>query len=143
MIYIYIYISVKLSNTELGPPFKKSLIDKETIRSKDRKIRSDARTSQLGEPSLRSLCPCVRMLLDLHVFGIHSPQLHSFDLPSCPSPILAHSLSVFRWIFPAALLGTSSTKTTPPVKYLCLATLVLIHSRSSCSLAAPLDLSWT
>lgn len=67
---------------------------------------------------------------------------YSFDLPTRAS-FFAHSLRTFLWILPAALLGTSSTKTTPPVKYLCLATLLFIHSWISSELAAPSDVSRT
>ena len=81
----------------------------------------------------------------IHLLAPHPaspPADYSFDLPTRAS-FFAHSLRTFLWILPAALLGTSSTKTTPPVRYLCLATLLFIHSWISSELAAPSDVSRT
>ena len=81
----------------------------------------------------------------IHLLACHPhlrPIHYNFDLPTCPS-FFAHSLRTFLWILPAALLGTSSKKTTPPVRYLCFDTLPFIHSWISSELAAPSDLSST
>ncbi len=53
-----------------------------------------------------------------------SPDLDSISSAS----LFAHSLMIFRWIFPLASFGTSGMNTTPPVNHLCFATRDLIHS---------------
>ena len=87
----------------------------------------------------KTACGYPRLVLEL---SGRWRRAYSFALPNCPF-FFAHSRRTFLWILPAALLGTSLTNTTPPVKYLCLATLPLIQPWISSELAIPSGLSVT
>lgn len=79
-------------------------------------------TSQLGHP--------------------HSLALSTLSLPRASASRFAHSRITLRWILPLANLGTSSTKMTPPVSRLCLATRVSIQLWISSGVTLPLEASW-
>ena len=68
--------------------------------------------------------------------------LHSLAFPALVS-FLAHSFITFRCIFPAGLFGIVSTNTTPPVKYLYLATLSSIQVCMSFAVVLLFSLSCT